>query len=159
MKIKTYLAVVSACLLILVLSCAAPTPSPVPAPQPTPSQTPALPVSIFLPTEDGMWAPPESHVGRKATGTGTITIGDIGDFTFDTSQVQTLRPDIFQPGHFSLFDILVHLAERGDIKLAYHFDGHMDTHLIDAINGEPHWWYEAHYSRGWYESNVFRMDM
>ena len=106
-----------------------------------------------------MWTLPESHVGRKATGTGTISIRDIGDFTFDTSQVQTVRPDIFQPGHFSLFDVLVHLAERSDIELDYHFDGHMDTHLIDGINGEPHWWYEARYSRGWYESNAFRMDM
>jgi hypothetical protein len=35
----------------------------------------------------------------------------------------------------------------------------MDTHVIDAINGQSHWWYQAKYSGGWYESNVFRMDM
>jgi len=41
-------------------------------------------------------------------GTGTVRIKDVGEFDFDASQVETLRPDIFQPGHFSLFDILSH---------------------------------------------------
>jgi hypothetical protein len=90
---------------------------------------------------------------------GKVQIEGIGEFTFDSSQVRTLRPGIFQPGHFSVFDALVYLAERGDIELYYHFDGNMDTHIIDAINGEPHWWYQAKYPGGWYESNVFRMDM
>jgi hypothetical protein len=51
------------------------------------------------------------------------------------------------------------LSEKGDIEMDYHFDGSMDTYTIDEINGEPHWWYQAKYSAGWYESNVFRMDM
>jgi hypothetical protein len=73
--------------------------------------------------------------------------------------VETVRPDIFRPGHFSLFDILVHLSEKGDIALDYHFDEAMDTHVIDAIDGRSRWWYNAYYAAGWFEPNVFRMDM
>jgi hypothetical protein len=82
----------------------------------------------------------------------------MGDLSFEASQVQTQRPDVFQPGHFSLFDILVHLSERGDITLAYHFDERLDTHVIDTLNDRDGWWYQAFYSNGWPESNVFRMD-
>jgi hypothetical protein len=92
-------------------------------------------------------------------GTGMVRIQGIGEFTFDASQVETLRSEIFQPGHFSLFDILVHLAERGDIALDYRFDETRDTYVIDAINGQGGWWYQVYYSGGWSESNVFRMDM
>lgn len=58
-----------------------------------------------------------------------------------------------------MFDILVHLADRGDIRMNYHFDEQVDTHVIDEINGQGGWWYDAYYSAGWRESNVFRMDM
>ena len=30
--------------------------------------------------------------------------------------------------------------------------------VIDGLDGNKTWWYEAHYSNGWYESNVWRMD-
>jgi hypothetical protein len=93
------------------------------------------------------------------SGEAKFKIDSIGEFTFEAGEVETLRPDIFQPGHFSLFDILVHLAEQGDIELDYHFDEELDTHVIDSINGQSGWWYKAHYSQGWYETNVFRMDM
>ena len=34
----------------------------------------------------------------------------------------------------------------------------MATHIIDSINGDGGWWYEAHYDNGWYEDNSQRMD-
>jgi hypothetical protein len=117
------------------------------------------PASYIIPTSDGDWVPPISHTAHIPSGTAKFKIDDIGEFTFDAAEVETLRPDIFQPGHFSLFDIVVHLAEQGDIELDYHFDEAMDTHVIDSINGQSGWWYKAHYSHGWYETNVFRMDM
>ena len=123
------------------------------------SPTPGGSRSYTLPTEDGAWAPPALHVGEMPSGTGAAHIQRIGEFTFDTSQVETLRLDIFQAGHFSLFDILVHLDRQGIIELDYHFDESVDTHVIDAINGQSGWWYGAYYSGGWYESNVFRMDL
>ena len=89
---------------------------------------------------------------------GSITITGIGTFGFDPTGVQTTRPDIFQPGHFSLFDVLVHLDAQGAINLDYHFDSNMNTHVIDAINGNPNWWFMAYYDGGWPEDNSFRMD-
>jgi hypothetical protein len=124
-----------------------------------PAATESRPQYDVLPTGEDAWKAPAPHTGKVPTGTGMIYIKDIGEFSFNASEVETLRPDIFQPGHFSLFDILVHIAERGDIALEHHFDESADTHVIDAINGQGGWWYEAHYSSGWYESNAFRMDM
>jgi hypothetical protein len=115
--------------------------------------------SYILPTSDGGWVPPVAHTAHVPSGTAKFKIDGIGEFTFEVGEVETLRPDIFQPGHFSLFDIVVHLAEQGDIELDYHFDEAMDTHVIDSINGQSGWWDKAHYSQGWYEANVFRMDM
>jgi len=112
-----------------------------------------------LPTEEGSWTPPSTHAGSLSTGTGSVEIRGIGTFSFEADQVRTLRPDVFQPGHLSLFDVAAHLGERGDIVLEAHFDEEMDTHVIDAINGESGWWYQAHYSAGWWEHNAFRMDM
>jgi hypothetical protein len=107
----------------------------------------------------GAWTPPSPQAGDLPIGEGSIHIPTVGTFKFDASAVQTVRPDIFQAGHFSLFDILVHLKERGDIDLDYHLDESANTHVIDALDGDNKWWYEAHYSNGWFEANVWRMDM
>jgi hypothetical protein len=80
------------------------------------------------------------------------------EFTFDSTQVETVRTDLFNPGYFSMFDVLAHLDKQGEIGLEYHFDDSMNTHVVDSINGEPDWWYEAYYDGGWSESNMFRMD-
>jgi hypothetical protein len=93
------------------------------------------------------------------SGIATVRIEDLGEFSFDATQVETLRPDTFQPGHFSMFDALVDAAELSDLQLQYHFEETMDTHVIDAINGQSGWWYRAQYSGGWTELNAFRMDM
>ena len=79
-------------------------------------------------------------------------------FTFDPTKVDTVRPDLFNLGYFSMFDVLVHLGEQDTIDLEYHFDDSMNTYVIDSINGEPYWWYEAYYDGGWPERNVFRID-
>jgi hypothetical protein len=88
---------------------------------------------------------------------GSIKIGSI-TFTFNPTEVLTVRPDIFNPGFFSMFDILVYLHNKGEIDLEYHFDETMNTHIIDSINGEENWWYQTYYSGGWSERNVFRPD-
>ena len=141
----------------LIASCSltAPTTRTEPPQNTAPNQN----LSYLLPTQDGQWSPPVQQSGRKPTGVGKVRIEDLGEFSFNAGQVKTLRPDIFQPGYFSVFDALVHLSEKGDIRMDYHFDGNMDTHIIDEINGEPFWWYQVKYSGGWFESNVHRMDM
>jgi hypothetical protein len=88
---------------------------------------------------------------------GNIRIG--GDtFSFNPKEIVTIRPDIFNPGYFSMFDILVHLDNKGIINMGYHFNQSLNTYIIDSINGEPYWWYEAFYDGGWRETNVFRPD-
>jgi hypothetical protein len=79
-------------------------------------------------------------------------------YSFFPENIETVRPDIFQPGYFSMFDILVHLDSVGQITMEYHFDESMDTHVIDSLYGASNWWYEAIYQGGWPERNVFRMD-
>lgn len=90
---------------------------------------------------------------------GSITVETIGTFEFDPWIVETVRSDIFKGGHISLFDILVHLDEREDIDLEYHYMDVLDTNVIDSINGMEDWWYWAYYSGGWREDNAWRMDM
>ena len=69
-----------------------------------------FPGSIFLPTEDGIWTLPDEPSDTQPTGMGMIDIRDgVGTFTFDSAEIETVRPDIFQPGYFSLFDALLQL--------------------------------------------------
>ena len=89
---------------------------------------------------------------------GHIMIGNIGDFTFEPSQIKTLRDDIFNEGYFSVFDILAFLDDNGTIDMEYHFDDDMNTYIIDSINDMENWWYIAYYNGGWPERNVYRMD-
>lgn len=86
-----------------------------------------------------------------------VTVGEM-THTFDPNRIETLRPDLFQPGHFSIFDILVYLGNTGQIDLTYHFAPEMNTYAVDSINGHPHWWFYAYYDGGWRENNIFRMD-
>jgi len=79
-------------------------------------------------------------------------------FNYDPAEVETARPDLFQNGSFSVFDVLLHLDSKGQIELNYHFNTSMDTHVIDSLNGENNWWYYTYYSGGGRESNVERID-
>jgi len=88
---------------------------------------------------------------------GIIRIGD-KRFEFDPRDIKTIRPDLFNLGYFSIFDILVHIGERGLIDLSYHFDESMDTHVIDSIDCETDFWYQIFYDGGWPERSVFRPD-
>jgi hypothetical protein len=89
---------------------------------------------------------------------GRINIKTVGKFDFEPDKVDSVRKDIFREGHFSVFDILVHLDGRGDISMVYHFEPDMNTYVIDSINGKKTWWYVAFYDGGWSEQILFRMD-
>ena len=91
----------------------------------------------------GVFAPEGATSGSPGEGTapsqmGTVKVGS-DRFEFDPTQVETVRPDLFNPGHFSVFDVLVHVAKQGGIDLEYHFDESMNTHVIDSIDGESEW--------------------
>lgn len=97
--------------------------------------------------ENGVYVPPSAY----ATIDGNST-------AFRPEDVVTVRPDIFKPESFSMFDVLVHLDNIGEVDLEYHFNASLNTHVIDMLNGEPYWWYTVIYSGGWLEGNVYRMD-
>ncbi|MHA2143559.1 MAG: hypothetical protein ACXADD_18935 [Candidatus Thorarchaeota archaeon] len=77
---------------------------------------------------------------------------------FNPADVETVRPDIFKAGAFSMFDLLVHMDSRGLVELEYHFNESMNTHVIESLNGVENMWYIVKYDGGWSENNVFRMD-
>jgi len=127
-----------------------PPPTTTPAPTSTPTQT-----STPAPTQTPHPQTPRENTTPKNQA--TVKIGS-NTFTFNSTQVETIRPDIFNPGYFSVFDVLVQLHKQGDINLQYHFDPSKNTHIIDEIDGETDWWYQIYYSGGWPERNVFRPD-
>ena len=80
---------------------------------------------------------------------GRITIeGRTEERPVDPTGVCTLRTDVFRPGQFSAFDALVHVCEEDGIHIEHHFDEDLRTHVIDALDGEPNWWYAAVYHGG-----------
>jgi len=98
------------------------------------------------------------HENTKPNMTGRILIDIVGEFSFNPEDIISVRPDIFKPGYFSIFDILVHLDNEDSIDMEYRFDESMNTHVIDSINGMGNLWHTAFYDGGWTEQNVYRMD-
>jgi len=114
---------------------------------------------LLLPDAAGHWSVPVGiYAGRVPTTEGIVEVRGVGALSFDPAHVQTLRPDLFVEGHFSVFDVLVHLAGRGDIQLEYAWDKAAATHWISSLNGLSGWWYDARYAGGEYERPVVRMD-
>jgi hypothetical protein len=114
---------------------------------------------VVLPTPEGAWQPSEGVKASPLTAPVRLSIAGAGSFSVDPSEVERQRPDIFQEGRLSAFDVLVHLGTTGAIDLEYHFDEELSTHVIDALNGQDRWWYEARYAGGWFERNVTRIDL
>jgi hypothetical protein len=120
---------------------------------------PTPPQSYYLP-RDGKWLlPSDIPTSRMPSCQGSIMVEGLGAFTFDPLEVQTVRPDVFGPGHFSIFDILVDLSSKGWFSMDYHYDELLGTHVIEQLDGRTNWWYQAHYAGGWFELNAQRMDL
>jgi len=115
--------------------------------------------AVDLPRSESIWTLPEGvAIGRPPASSGTIEIRGAGDFVFDPSTIETLRPDIFDEGQFSVFDILVQLDEDGLIELEYTYDETAQTHIIQSLDGLDGWWYDAHYEGGSFDRTVVRID-
>ncbi len=113
---------------------------------------------IHLPDEEGRWIVPPEYAGRPVTQPIVVDISGLGRFHVSPEGITAARTDRFQPEQFSVFDVLVHLAQREGIDLTYHYDESMETFVLDSLDGRSGWWYEAHSSGGWMERNVQRMD-
>lgn len=127
------------------------------------SSTTALTSSMTIPTVTTADVPAGSAIfgipsETDLLETGRIDIDGVGTFQFDPAEVQMVRKDIFVEGHFSVFDVLTYLSNRGQIQMKYHFDPEINTHVIDELNDQGNWWYFAYYDGGWPERNAFRMD-
>lgn len=115
--------------------------------------------TLLLPDPQAGWAVPDgAPTGRVPTTDVKVTIGGVGTFSVDPRAARTLRPDLFQDGHLSVFDLVAYLGEQGKISLQYRYDVDMATHVIETLNGHGGWWYEAHYAGGRLEPNQMRMD-
>jgi len=120
-------------------------------------------VAVFVINYDQYVPPTGSHIYGGVEDTelkenGSIILEGIGTFSFNPKKIASRRPDIFQPGHFSVFDVIAYLHDEGKIHAVFHFDETMNTYVIDSINGYENWWYMVYYDGGWTESNAFRMD-
>lgn len=87
---------------------------------------------------------------RPATqGSSAVIRGREYSFNPGDHAVPTVRPDIFAPGYFSLFDMLLFVAERNSIPIAYHWDEDCQTHFIDSVDGiAGNFWYHFSYDAG-----------
>lgn len=72
-------------------------------------------------------------------------------YNFDPSEykITTVRPDIFAPGYFSMFDVILAVAKKNGLPIEYHFDESCQTHFITKINNKPgDYWYRFSYDAG-----------
>ncbi len=102
--------------------------------------------------------PSDRPTGRVPSDLGVIEIEGLGEFTFNPLEIQSIRPDVFVEGHFSVFDVVAHLGNLGWYSLRYHYNPCLDTYVIDELDGRMNWWYRIHTAGGWSEINASRMD-
>jgi hypothetical protein len=72
-------------------------------------------------------------------------------YAFDPKEysISTTRPDIFTEGHYSLFDVLIAVAQRNGHQVALHWDADCMTHFIDSVDGVAgDYWYHFSYDAG-----------
>ncbi len=103
-------------------------------------------IKVRLPNPDGSWIlPPPSET--QLTGQVFVEIRGVGSFSVDLESLElsSLRPDLFQPGFISVFDVIVHLARQGHIQLEYWDNVNLDTYMIESLNGRSGWWYDVQY--------------
>ncbi|MFA6232635.1 MAG: hypothetical protein WC824_00430 [Bacteroidota bacterium] len=91
-----------------------------------------------------------AKAARPATqGSGVIIRGRQYPFDQSTLEVRALRTDIFAPGYFSLFDVLLAVAKREGVAIAWHWDEQCQTHFIDSVDGVTgDFWYGFSYDAG-----------
>ncbi len=149
MNISRYL--LTAAILILILTVSTGCTGPIDEPDPE-----AVDPELETVTEESRVL---GEMGETAANLpGEVEITGLGTFSFDPGEVSSLRDDIFREGHFSIFDVLVHLEQTGRIDMEYHFDESLNTYVISNMNDISEWWYDAYYDGGWPERSVFRMD-
>ena len=70
------------------------------------------------------------------------------NYLFDPSQcsITSVRPDIFAPGYFSAFDVILAVCQQQSIPVEYYWDSTRKTHFITKINNATNdFWYHWSY--------------
>ncbi len=101
---------------------------------------------VKLPNSDGSWVLPLPPA-TKLTGQVLVEIRGVGNFAvdLDSTALSPLRPDVFQAGFISVFDVLARLAMEGKIQLKYRDDVELGTYMIESLNNRSGWWYDVQY--------------
>jgi hypothetical protein len=79
-----------------------------------------------------------------------IKIGD-SIYTFIPSEynITSIRPDIFNIGYYSMFDVILAVAAKKNIPIEYYWDDSCKTHFITKINNVvADYWYHFSYDVG-----------
>lgn len=114
---------------------------------------------IALPSADDSWTLGLQRLTRASLREeGSIEIRGVGTFWYDPSSIVTQREDLFEAGHFSAFDVLVALHERGEIALEWEYDELRQTFVVLSINGLDGWWYDVRLPGAMFERTLLRID-
>ncbi len=83
--------------------------------------------------------------GSRVEILGQVYSFDPAEYAIKTS----LRPDIFAPGYFSMFDVILAVAKKNGIRMSLSFDPRCMTYFIKTINGRSgKYWYHFSYDAG-----------
>lgn len=89
-------------------------------------------------------AEPPAHPGSRVEIEGEVYFFDPSEYS-----INTVRPDIFAPGYFSMFDVILAVAEKNNINIDYEYDESRKTHFIEKINNiSGDYWYHFSYDVG-----------
>jgi len=100
----------------------------------------------------------QANIIGAAETTNVLTIEGIGEFSFNPTDINTMRSDVFADQEFSVFDIVAGLGQSSQIDLAYHFNESTDSYVIDSINGIENWWYNVSDASGAINNDNIYMD-
>lgn len=70
---------------------------------------------------------------------------------FDPAEhdIESLRPHVFAPGYYSLFDVILAVAAKHRISIEYGYDDAAKTHWITRVDGVPgDYWYRWVFDTG-----------
>ena len=87
----------------------------------------------------GQLMTPGVLVGNKPPLTNDGSFVQLNGATYDVepedlADIQTVRPDIFMPGYFSAFDVILRVAADNGIAIEYEWDESAKTHWITSVD-------------------------
>lgn len=86
------------------------------------------------------------HAPDRPPGSYVIIGQDTALFDQSAYTIMTVRPDIFAPGYYSLFDVILAVAARRNIPVEYRWDDSCKTHFVSKIrNTAGNYWFHFSY--------------